>query len=141
MKSPLQEEFQNKDILKLIKDARKIVRQVPHYGFLYGAYDPSTLPDAKQRKERKRGTLEVKEKLQKKTLEKIVRVSKEELSVDEIVNHQKKVLEEEFIHNNYQPISYYRFVVDTDSFSATVENMFYFSFLIQNGSAALLLGE
>ena len=31
----------------------------------------------------------------------------------------------------YQKIHYFRFVVDPDSFAHTVENMFYFSFLIK----------
>lgn len=124
-----------------MKDAHKIVWKPPHYGALYGGYDPSVLPEPKQRKERNSRKQDAKEKLQKKTLENIAKVAKEELSVDEIVSHQKRVLEEEFVNNGRQPINYYRFVTDTDSFSATVENMFYFSFLIQNGSAALNIGE
>lgn len=136
-----EDEFENKNLLKLMTDARKLIGQVPRYGFLHGAFDPNVLPEPKQRKERKQRTQEPKEKLQKKTLEKIVKVRKEELSVDEIVNHQRKVLDEEFSNTGHKPISYYKFVVDTESFSATVENMFYFSFLIQNGSAAMYIGK
>lgn len=112
----------------------------PRYGFLYGSFDPTTLPEPKQRKERKTRTQETKEKLKKKTPENVTNAKDDGQNADEIVSHQKKVLEEEFVNNGYRPINYYQFVIDTDSFSATVENMFYFSFLIANGTAALYIG-
>lgn len=115
--------------------------QIPNYGSLYGALDPATLPEPQKRKERRRATQEVTEKLQKKRPESLVNASKDEQNVDEIVNHQKRILKEEFANNNYQPINYYRFIIDTESFSNTIENMFYFSFLITNGSAALDIGK
>lgn len=118
------------------------MRRIRHRGSLYGAFDPAVLPDARQRKERKRTvTQEVIEKLEKKTPLNLANVENDEQSVDEIVSHQKKVLEEEYTNNAYQPISYYKFVIDTESFSATVENMFYFSFLIANGFASLSIGK
>lgn len=141
MMDPNEDEWQPKNFLKLVKDARRIVKKPPNYGSLYGAFDPATLPEPKQRKERQTRTQEVKEKLQKKTPENLVNARKEEQSVDEIVTHQRSVLEEEYKNNNHQPINYYKFVIDTQSFSATIENMFYFSFLIANGVAALHIGR
>lgn len=141
IKDPDAEELEDKDLLKLLKEARKIVVKPPRYSFLYGAFDPTTLPEPKQRKERKTRTQEVKEKQQKKTPESIANAKKDEQSVDEIVNQQRKALEEEYANNEYRPINYYRFIIDTNSFSATVENMFYFSFLIRNGAAALYIDE
>lgn len=125
----------------MLKDARNIVRQVPRYGCLYGAFDPSVLPEPKQKPERKRRNFDPKAKLEKKKLENVAKVQSGELTIDEIIGCQQKVLQEEFVNNRYQPVNYYKYVVDTDSFSETVQNMFYFSFLVRNGFAAMNIGE
>lgn len=51
------------------------------------------------------------------------------------------VLEEEFKANKEQPLKYYDFVIDASNYCATIENMFYFSFLIRDGKATLSVGK
>lgn len=96
------------------------------------------MPEPKQRKERKKR--EAPEKLEKKRLEHVVNLAKEEEGIDEIVGFLLKVLKEEYLNNNKRPISYYNYVIDSSSFSATIENMFYCSFLIRNGTARMAVG-
>lgn len=126
------------DFVKLIYDARKIVRQVPVYQCLYGSFDETTLPEVVQRKQRK--PVQVQQKSQLKKLENVVATDKDEQNIDEIISFLQNVLQEEFVKNNSEPINYYKYIVDSDSFAATVENMFYFSFLIRNGKAAMDTG-
>lgn len=117
-------------------DANNIIMQVPKYAFVFGAFDPTQLPVPKLKVQHRR---EQPEKLQKKRLENIASVDKEQ-SIDETVNFLLKVLQQEFSKNRNQPINYYNYVIDTDSFASTVENMFYCSFLIRNGTAAMDIG-
>lgn len=46
-----------------------------------------------------------------------------------------------FDENDQMPISYLEFVLDPQSFSKSIENMFHFSFLIKEGRAALKLDD
>lgn len=136
--NPLEDELRERDFLKLLSDARSVINEVPCYGFLYGSFDPSVLPEPKPQKQRQQAE---RKKAEKKRLENVVAGSTEEASVEAVVGHLKQVLQEEFANNNMEPIGYYEYVVDTDSFATTVENMFYFSFLIRNGVAEMTIGR
>lgn len=117
--------------------ANGIISQIPIYSFVFGAFDPTQLPVPKIKVQHKR---EQQEKLQKKCLENVPTVNKEQ-GIDETVNFLLKVLKQEFANNANQPINYYSFVVDADSFANTVENMFHCSFLMRNGTAAMDIGQ
>lgn len=54
---------------------------------------------------------------------------------------QHEVLMQKYIENGEQPIKYYDYIIDTDDFANTVENMFYFSFLIRDGRAEVDLSK
>lgn len=119
-----------------MNDANNIISQIPKFAFVVGAFDPTQLPIPKQKVHNRK---EQPEKLQKKRLENIASVDKEQ-SIEETVNFLLKVLQQEFAKNANQPINYYNYVIDTNSFASTVENMFYCSFLIRNGTAAMDIG-
>lgn len=121
----------------LLKEALTLINDVPQFPFLYGAFDPAHTPEPKQRKQRVR---EPQEKHTKKQLERVQIVSKEEEGIEDTVNFLERVLKQEYESNGKNPISYMRFIVDSDDFSATVENNFYSAFLIRDGKAKLSFG-
>lgn len=92
----------------------------------------------KQKKERVKSQ---KENLQKKKPEKVARVEKEDDSIEEIVRLLYSVLVECYDRHNEEPINYYDYIIDTDSYSKTIENMFYCSFLIRDGKAHIDIGN
>lgn len=132
------DEIEPDNFLKLLKDARKLIPHVSSPNYIYGAYDLNSLPQPKQKKERVK---QKREKLQKKEPERITSVDKEEEGIEEIVKILFDVLKEKYIQNNQQPIKYYNYIIDTDDFANTVENMFYFAFLVRDGRAEIDLGK
>ncbi|XP_018564152.1 non-structural maintenance of chromosomes element 4 homolog A isoform X2 [Anoplophora glabripennis] len=132
------EEFEPDNLLKLLEDARNIIPQVPDYNYVYGTYDLNKVPEPKPKKERVKAP---KEKLQKKEPERVTSLDKEEKGIEEIVKLLHDVLTEKYMENGEEPISYYDYIIDTDSFANTVENMFYFAFLVRDGKAQLDLNR
>lgn len=123
----------------MLQNAREVVPELPTYTLLYGSYDPTKIPEVKERKERAKR--EAPEKVEKKQLERVENLQKDEENIEDTVNFLVKVLLEEYEKNNNQPVSYFGFVVDSESFPSTIENMFYTSFLIRDGKAQLDIGK
>ncbi|XP_030761909.1 EP300-interacting inhibitor of differentiation 3-like [Sitophilus oryzae] len=120
------------DILKLLDHAREIIPNVPKYNSIYGSYNLDNLPERKEKVKKQRAP---KERLEKKEPEKIVNLDKEEEGIEEIVKFLFEVLVEAYSKNNESPVNYYDYIIDTDSYSKTIENMFYFAFLVRDGKA------
>lgn len=105
---------------------------------MYGTFDPTKIPERKQKKERKR---ETQEKVEKKQLQRVENAEKDEEGVDDTVKLLNRVLANEYENNNSEPIKYFDFVIDSENFALTIENMFYCSFLIRDGKAKLDIGK
>ncbi|KAF2888036.1 hypothetical protein ILUMI_18137 [Ignelater luminosus] len=133
-----EKEFETSDWLNILEDARAIVPELPPYSFLYGTFDPTKIPEQKQRKVHRR---DLQEKAEKKQLQRIENAEKDEEGVDDTINFLGRILTNEYENNNSEPIKYFDFVVDSENFALTIENMFYCSFLIRDGKAKLDIGE
>uniref|UniRef100_A0A1Y1N8M7 Non-structural maintenance of chromosomes element 4 n=1 Tax=Photinus pyralis TaxID=7054 RepID=A0A1Y1N8M7_PHOPY len=129
------ENFKPSDLLNLLDDARKTIPSVSDYSFLYGTFDPTKLPEPKQKKERSKR--EAQESVQKTQLERVHNLQKDEEGVDDTVNFIANVLSLKYKENNNNPIAYFDFVIDSEDFGATIENIFYTSFLVRDGKAKL----
>ncbi|KAK5648511.1 hypothetical protein RI129_003403 [Pyrocoelia pectoralis] len=129
------ETFKSSDWLNLLEGARKIVPTVSNYSFLYGSFDATKLPEPKEKKERIKR--EAQENVQKVQLQKVHNLQKEEEGIDDTVTFIGNVLSLKYKENNNNPIAYFDFVVDSEDFGATVENIFYTSFLVRDGKAKL----
>jgi len=99
--------------------------------FLYGALDREK-PIRKQA-ERKEKDKEEKEKVQPKIVD---QNSVEELDMTRRVRSLKKKLDEFLEADPDQEVNVWNFVIE-DTFSGTVENLFHFAFLVQEGNAKL----
>ncbi|CAG9765109.1 unnamed protein product [Ceutorhynchus assimilis] len=126
------------DHTKLLDHARALIPKVPDYNNVYGSYDLNALPVPKQKKERVKA---VKEQIQKKEPEKVVNLEKEEEGIELVVKQLSNVLEEAYQQNGEEPVNYYSYIIDTDSYVTTIENMFYFAFLVRDGKASIDLDK
>ncbi|KAI4458779.1 hypothetical protein MML48_7g00006978 [Holotrichia oblita] len=117
------ETIEQMDFIKLLNDARCVIPNVIEYNFLYGTYDFTTVPQPKQKKEP------------------VAANAKNDDENNDSVVFLNKVLQNEYVKNNNNPLKYYDFVIDSKSYSATVENMFYCSFLIRDGKAELQINS
>lgn len=105
---------------------------------MYGAHDLDVLPKSKEKSKRSQ---RINTQTQKKEPEKIASVQKEEEGIEDTVKYLEKVLIYEYVKNNREPIKYYKYCIDISDFGQTVENMFYFTFLIRDGKASLDLSK
>jgi hypothetical protein len=99
--------------------------------FLYGALDREK--SIRKQIERKEKDKEEKEKVQPKIVD---QNSVEELDMTRRVRALKKKLDEFLEADPEQEVSLWSFVIE-DTFSGTVENLFHFAFLVQEGNAKL----
>ncbi|KAL3278743.1 hypothetical protein HHI36_016271 [Cryptolaemus montrouzieri] len=127
------EEYCPTHLLKLLNESRVVIPEISPYENVYGSYELNKI----QPVPKKPVKTVIKEKFTKKVLEKVATVDKSEEGIDEIVKGLYAVLMEEYTKNNEQPINYYDYVINTEDFTSTIENMFYCSFLIRDGKARI----
>ncbi|KAK4884567.1 hypothetical protein RN001_000838 [Aquatica leii] len=127
--------FKPSDWLNILEDARALVPSLKNFSFLYGTFDPTHIPEPKQRKERNKRLPQ--ERVQKVQLERVHNLQKEEEGIEDTVKFLGNILAAEYENNNNDPLLYMDFVIDSTSYGATIENIFYTSFLIRDGKAKL----
>ncbi|KAF7284314.1 EP300-interacting inhibitor of differentiation 3-like isoform X2 [Rhynchophorus ferrugineus] len=125
--------FKPMNYMKVFKSAKDLPPCIKHCSSVYGLYDPNNLPKPKQKKQKEKIEQEI---IQKKAPENILIAENEEEGIEGIVMVFFEVLKNAYAKNNQSPINYYDYIIDT-SYSKTIENMFYFAFLVRDGKAFL----
>ncbi|XP_078586978.1 EP300-interacting inhibitor of differentiation 3-like [Branchiostoma floridae x Branchiostoma japonicum] len=126
---------------KLGEDARRCFNRAPAFHFLYGSFNR----EAKARESRKLNRKDASKSVGPKTVPKQVKNCDEN-------SKEQTTAEVEFIHKalrtltvdedgNVDPIDYFEFVFDPESFGRTVENIFHLSFLVRDGHARIYLND
>lgn len=132
-----EDSYESKHLLNLLSDARDIIGEdTPKCLSIYGIYFPEReIPNEKKREKFVR---EPEENAMKTSTQRIVEV---DTVNDDKINVLYGILRNEYSNANEMPIDYYKFVVDKSSFSNTIENMFYTSFLVRDGKVDLIVGK
>lgn len=125
----------------LVEATQGLYNKVPQFYSFFGPVgkECENTPPPKQRKTPAIKT--VGKLTKKKAPEKITHAEKEEDSVDDTVKFLQWSLTKEHEENNGKPISYYHFLIDPNSFSTSIENLFHMSFLIRDGRVKMESGE
>lgn len=123
--------------LKLAKRAENCFRTAPAFHYMLGSFLAEP-PPPRQRVERQRRVPSREEKRIMPTQLKKMEESHQEATEKE-VERILGCLQRYFRDDSEEPISYYEFVIDPNSFSRTVENIFHMSFLIRDGLARMYL--
>ncbi|XP_006825652.1 EP300-interacting inhibitor of differentiation 3-like [Saccoglossus kowalevskii] len=127
---------------KLGREALPCFRRVPAFHFMLGSFERGEIQKSKRSANRRRVTdKELGPKVHPQQLEKLQK-NQQEVTTEEV----EKVLE--FLRQitssddgTFEPISFFEFVVNPESYAQTVENMFYLSFLVRDGHAEVVLDE
>ncbi|NXF29778.1 NSE4A protein, partial [Nyctibius bracteatus] len=124
---------------KLREEAEKYFRRAPSFHYMLGSFK-SDPPVPRQRIERQKKTTGGEEKrampAQLKKMEES-HLEATEKEVERILG----LLQTHFKNDPDTPISFFDLVIDPNSFSRTVENIFHVSFIIRDGFARLKLDD
>ncbi|XP_013861439.1 non-structural maintenance of chromosomes element 4 homolog A [Austrofundulus limnaeus] len=124
---------------RLAKSTECCFRTAPTFHYMMGSFHAEP-PPPKQRVERQRRVPNKEaQRIMPTQLKKMEESHQEatEKEVERILGYLKSYHQDD----PSTPISYYEFVVDPNSFSRTVENIFHFSFLIRDGLARMYLDD
>lgn len=110
-------------------------KEAPPMHYLYGTFDPTP------REQRPRVPRRVQQKQQVKTVKAPANVEKLHSSEDKIAGWVHRFMMREYRQKSKQPLSYFHLVLDPESFSSTVENIHYVSFLVHDGLAGVEIDE
>ncbi|XP_056148239.1 non-structural maintenance of chromosomes element 4 homolog A-like [Lampris incognitus] len=124
---------------RLAKRTQSCFINVPTFHYMMGSFHAEP-PPPKQRVQRQKqaSSMEAK-RIMPTQLQKMEKSHQEatEEEVERILGYLRGYFEED----SSSPISYYEFVIDPNSFSRTVKNIFHTSFLIRDGVAMMYLND
>ncbi|CAL8300033.1 unnamed protein product [Merluccius merluccius] len=124
---------------KLASRAECCFKSTPSFHFMYGLfYAEPPPPKPRVERQRKAPTKEV-QRIMPTQLKKMEASHQE--ATEKEVERIMGCLEHYHTQDPTAPISYYEFVINPDSFSRTVENIFHTSFLIRDGVARMYLDD
>ncbi|XP_059374286.1 non-structural maintenance of chromosomes element 4 homolog A-like [Carassius carassius] len=116
---------------RLAKRSEFCFKTAPSFHYIFGSFLAEP-PPPQQRVERQRKAPSKEAKRMMPTQLKKMEESNQEATERE-VERILRCLRKYVTHDPNEPISYYKFVIDPNSFSRTVENIFHMSFLIRDG--------
>ena len=125
-----------KSIVKLGKKVDVKFLRTPNLGYLYGALSSQPLEresvekEAKARKPRVKDTTQLKETNSQNVRKEDMKEEEEETA--KMVERVLRALRDNYKMKGKQPLDYFQFVIDPESFSKTIQNMFHVSFLVSS---------
>lgn len=121
------------------KQFHPLINKSPSFHYMYGSFEIGHVQTKEKRKQIKRKDKDAPTKAITPTTVNSIGDSSE--TTTEEVEEILKVLKKIYIGNEKEPICYFEFVTDPDSFSHTVENMFHVSFLVKDGVVKIYLDD
>ncbi|CAJ1067754.1 non-structural maintenance of chromosomes element 4 homolog A [Xyrichtys novacula] len=124
---------------RLAQRAQSCFRTAPSFHFMRGSFHAEPPPPRQRIERQRKAPSKEAKRIMPTELKKM-----EDSQQDETVKEVERILA--YLKGYHKddptsPISYYEFVIDPDSFSRTVENIFHTSFLIRDGLARMYLDE
>lgn len=123
-----------KSLVKLGKKVGVKFLRTPNLGYLYGALSSQPLEresvekETRERKPRVKQTTQLKETNSQNIRKEDMKEEEEETA--KVVERVLRALRDNYKMKGKQPLDYFQFIIDPESFSKTIENMFYVSFLV-----------
>lgn len=117
--------------------ALQLARTTAMKDSMYSATEIFETLESTVKERRKRSALNVGHEKRPESLNE----AKDKESEAEKTNIALEQINELFKANNYQPIPFYKLIIDPNSFSKTVHNAFQLSFLVRDGNLSLDVGS
>ncbi|XP_070540649.1 non-structural maintenance of chromosomes element 4 homolog A-like [Ptychodera flava] len=133
--------------VKLGREVMPLFRRVPAFHFMLGSFERGEVTKTKRTANRKRmSDKELGPKVKPQQLAKLEKNQKEVTTeeVEKLLSILKQVTQNTDDSNgsvSTYPINFFEFIVNPESFSQTIENMFHLSFLVKDGHATVYLDE
>lgn len=118
-----------------------LYRSIPDFYFLRPCIELKNCPQLRERHHGEHRTIKRKlgdvQEIRAKTLRQLKEETADDASVSKELDNVKKHLRQFYKEEQSNEVDYYKFVINPYSFGETIENMFYISFLVKDGTQRL----
>ncbi|XP_012656674.1 EP300-interacting inhibitor of differentiation 3 [Otolemur garnettii] len=121
------------------KEATSWLSQAETFHFIFGSFKPE--PSARKPRQHQKKGLQMEENRDMPTKLRRLDLNSNHETTEVEVERILGLLQTYFQKYPDTPVSYFEFVIDPNSFSRTVENIFYVSFIIRDGFARIRLDQ